>query len=195
VNNTFLETIKALDGEIFHLFYHQERYESVLKSFGVTDFKNLEEFLNPPKKGLYRCRVLYTKDDIQVTYHPYSKREINKLKLIYDDTINYDKKYANRENIDKLFALRGEADEILMVKNTLITDTSIANIAFYSRGEWFTPTQPLLKGTTRSRLIAEGKLQERNITVEDLAKYSKIALLNAMIDFDIISENTKGIYC
>ncbi|MFK5938771.1 MAG: aminotransferase class IV family protein [Sulfurimonas sp.] len=196
MNNTFLETIKVVDGEIFNLSFHQKRYDSVLNSLGISTYKNLHLFLNPPKDGTYRCRLLYTKDKIEVSYHSYTKRSIKTLKLIYDDTIVYDKKYADRTKLDALFAQREEADDILIIKNNLITDTSIANIAFYDGDKWLTPKQPLLKGTTRARLLQLGKIIELDIEVQDLKNYKKIALLNAMIDFDIIAtENIKATFC
>jgi 4-amino-4-deoxychorismate lyase len=196
VNNTFLETIKAVDGEIYNLSYHQKRYESVLNSLGITNDENLHSFLNPPKSGTYRCRLVYNKEKIKVSYHPYTKRSVKTLKLFYDDSIVYDKKYADRTKLDALFEQRGEADDILIIKNTLITDTSIANIAFYNGEKWLTPKQPLLKGTTRMRFLESGKIVEQDIEVKDLQNYKKIALLNAMIDFDIIAvENIKVVFC
>jgi len=196
VNNTFLETIKAIDGEIFNLSYHQKRYESVLSSFGCSDFKNLQNYLNPPLSGLYRCRLIYSLSEIEVTYHKYKKREIKSLKLVYDDSIEYSKKSTSRELLDTLFEKKEDCDDVLIVKNSLVTDTSIANVAFYSLGKWYTPSKPLLKGTTRQRLIDAGRLIELDIKVNDLKSYSKIALLNAMIDFDIITEyNLKDIIC
>ena len=196
MNNFFLETIKAQDGKLFHLEYHQKRYESVLASLGVTHFQNLQLFLNPPKQGLYRCRVLYSTDSIEVTYHSYTKRSIQKLKLVYDDKIEYDKKYADRSKLDELFSLKEVADDILIIKNNLVTDTSIANIAFFDGEKWLTPKKPLLKGTTRERLLENSVIYEADIYVDDLQKYTKVALLNAMIDFDIISEDKKkAVYC
>ena len=182
----YLETIKALDGEIFHLKYHQKRYEEVLKTLGIKEIKNLGEYLNPPKWGLYRCRLVYSKESIDVTYHEYKKREINSFKLIFDNEIEYSLKSTNREKIDSLFSQKGDADEILIIKNLLITDTSIANIAFFRDGIWFTPKNPLLRGTTRARLIDEGKLIESDIKIQELRSFSQVALLNAMIDFDIL---------
>lgn len=186
----FIETIKALDGKVYHLDYHQKRYESVLNHFGTKGVKNLVELVVPPKNGLYRCRFKYSitnPKNIEVTYHKYEKRKVESLKVVHDDSIEYSKKYSDRKELDKLFALRDECDDILIVKNNLVTDTSIANIAFYDNGVWLTPKIPLLKGTTRDRLLEEGKIVESDISVDDLKRYSKVALLNAMIDFDIIS--------
>ena len=196
MNKSFLETIKAVDGEIFHLSFHQKRLESVLRSLGAREFPSLLQLLNPPKKGLYRCRVLYTSDSIEVSYHLYVQREIHTLKLIYDDSIVYDKKYTNRDKLNALFALKDGADDILIVKNRLVTDSSIANIAFYDGKKWVTPQTPLLEGVTRERLLQERRIFKQNIYVGDLPRFTKVALLNAMIDFDIIAlDNKKGLYC
>jgi 4-amino-4-deoxychorismate lyase len=196
VNETFLETIKALDRTVYNLSYHQQRYEDVLKSFGLSDFKNLQEYLNPPVSGLYRCRLVYDAKNISVTYHEYNKREVTSLKLIYNDEISYSKKSIYRDEIDVMFEQREDCDDILIVKNSLITDTSIANVALYKDGLWYTPAKPLLKGTTRQRLLYEEKIIQKDIKVKDLKNYSKIALMNAMIDFDIITKyNLKDIIC
>jgi len=190
VSSIFLETIRSVDGEVFHLKYHQQRYESVLKSFGINEFKNIEEFLNPPEYGIYRCRLTYDvsnpEQDIEVTYHQYKKREITSLKLVFNNDIEYSKKSTCRDELDELFASKDEGDDILIIKDLLVCDTSIANIAFYKNGEWFTPKNPLLKGSTRARLLDEGKIVEANIKVQELRTFSQIALLNAMIEFDIL---------
>jgi 4-amino-4-deoxychorismate lyase len=192
----FLETIKALDGEIYNLNYHQKRYESVLKSLDNSEIKDLKKYLNPPKNGLYRCRVVYDEKNIYVEYIKYKKRQVTKLKLVYDDEIVYKLKSTNRKELDKLFAQKNDADDILIVKNNMITDTSIANIALYNGKNWYTPKQALLNGTTRERLLNDNKLILTDIYVKDIYKYEKLALLNAMIDFDIIAqENIKDVIC
>ncbi len=196
MSSTYLETIRAVDGEVYNLSYHQKRYENVLSSLGFNNFKNLSNYLQPPSVGIYKCRLIYDENIINVTYHPYKKREIKSLKLIYDDTIEYSKKSTSRVAIDKLFAKKGKCDDILIIKDSLVCDTSIANVAFYSSGVWSTPSKPLLNGTTRQRLLDDGKIIEKEIRVQDLHNYSKIALLNAMIDFDIITKyNLKDIIC
>ena len=188
VKHSFLETIKAIDGELKHLEYHQKRYEGVLNSLDKKKVDNLKELLNPPKKGLYRCRVVYSIENVEVEYIPYKKRQIHKLKLVESNTIEYSKKYADRREIDALLLQKGEGDDILIIKDGFVSDTSIANIAFYDGAYWFTPKTPLLQGTTRDRLLENGKIFEKDIRVEDIYTYKKIALMNAMIDFDIITE-------
>lgn len=192
VKSKFFETIKIVDGQIFYLEYHQRRYESVLRSFGLTAFEDLRAYICAPSKGLFRCKLVYDADSIEVAYYSYEKRAVQRLKLVVDDAIVYSFKSTDRTHLNALFAKRSEYDDVLIVRNGFISDTSIANIAFESEGLWYTPKKPLLKGTTRARLLDEGKIFERDIAVEELKNYSRIALMNAMIEFDIITQENAG---
>lgn len=199
MNKIFLETIKVVDGEIYHLDYHQKRYESVLDDFGIKTKQNLRNFIDPPKNGVYRCRLVYDISEIphirEISYHEYEKKKIASLKIINDDNIKYGYKYLNRNELNALFALRDGCDDVLIIKNGFVTDTTIANIAFLDSTRWITPKKPLLKGTTRERLLSEGKIFEADIYTDEIKSFKKVALLNAMIDFDIISQNIKDIFC
>jgi len=188
----YLETVKALDGELFHLKYHQKRLEETLQKSNII----LQDILKPPQAGLFRCRVVYDGVNYTVTYHPYKKKNIQTLKLVFDDDIEYSRKYYDRSNIEQLMREKSSCDDILIVKQGLITDTSIANIAFKYKKEWLTPGKPLLQGTTRMRLLEKHKIYEDDICVDDLSKFTQVALMNAMIDFDIIqNENIREIIC
>ena len=192
MSRKYLETIKAVDGVAFNLSYHQLRLEATLGSNKIQ----LETILNPPKKGLYRCRVVYDEDTYSVNYIEYSKKNIQSLKLVYADSLEYSKKYENREALNLLLEKKEKCDDILVVQNGLLTDTSIANIALYDGNKWFTPKEPLLKGTCRARLLAEGKIFETDIKVNEIKNFQKVALMNAMIDFDIIAiENIEEVIC
>ncbi|EQB39679.1 hypothetical protein M947_06700 [Sulfurimonas hongkongensis] len=196
MKKTFFETIRVADGNILHLDYHQKRYESVLSLLDAKEFKNLKEYIKPPSSGLYRCRIVYDENELGVEFFKYKKREIKSLKLVYDDEITYAYKSSQREHLDKLFTQRGLCDDVLIVKNSFITDTTIANVAFLRDGLWYTPKTPLLCGTTRERLLDEGKIILKNIRVDELSLYSGLALMNAMIDFDIITlDNLKDTIC
>jgi len=183
--SSFLETIKSNNGVIENLCYHQKRYESVLKSYGVLEYKNLKEYLNPLKSGVFRCRLVYTLDSIDVTYHSYERKNVESLKIVYSD-IEYAQKSTNRDELNELYLKKESCDDILIVKDSLVTDTSIANIAIFLDGVWKTPKTPLLKGTTRDRLLEDGLLVEADIGVNELKESSKIALMNAMIGFYIV---------
>lgn len=178
----YFETIKCEDFEIFNLEYHEKR---VANSIGLN--LNLQEYIYPPTNELLRCKVIYNENEIlSVDFFPYKKREIKSFKVINDDKINYSKKYLDRSSLDRLFDKKDTCDEIIIVKNGLLTDTSIANIAIFDGNSWLTPKKPLLLGTTRARLLKEGKILEKDIDLKMLKNAKKIALMNAMIDFDIL---------
>jgi 4-amino-4-deoxychorismate lyase len=182
----FFETIKCEDSEVFNLHYHQLR---ISKTIGLNI--DLQEYIYPPTNHLLRAKVVYSQNGIEkIDYFKYTPKNIKIFKIIEDDTIEYKYKYLNRENIDKLYTKIGIADEILIVKNGLLTDTSIANIALFINGKWLTPKKPLLEGTTRSRLLEEKTIFEADLTLEDIKLSSKIALLNAMIGFKEIKDYT-----
>ena len=199
MNKTFLETIRLEDGIFHFLSYHQLRVESVFKAHNCNNTKIYLEkiFHNIPKSGLYRCRLIYTLDGLfDYEYIAYTKRKIKTFRMIFNDKISYPFKYANRKEIENLYKLKNGCDEIIIVKEGYITDTSIANIAFFNGDEWITPKNPLLSGTTRQRFIDANLLKEQYIKAKDIGTYKKIALMNAMIDFDIMAqENIKEIIC
>ncbi len=181
MSKTLLETIKCLDGEPYHLAYHQNRVNYSRKILNYHSPLTLK--LNPPKKGLYRCRIIYNEEIIKIEYLPYQYQNINVFKLV-STSIEYALKYEDLSEINAL--LSHESDEIILIKKGLVTDTSIANICFFNGKEWLTPKKPLLKGTTRQRLLDEKRLIEADILATNIHKYKKIALCNAMIDFAII---------
>ena len=183
-NHTYFETIKCDDFEVFNLDYHKRR---MANTTGINF--NLEEYIYPLNGELLKCRVVYNRDEIlDISYAPYSPREIKSFKLIFDNDIEYKYKSTDRDKIDQLFSLKEDCDEIIIVKNDLITDTSIANIAIYTDGNWYTPKTPLLPGTTRQRYLDEGKIKEKDIDVNLFKSAEKIALLNAMVDFRVIED-------
>jgi 4-amino-4-deoxychorismate lyase len=178
-----LETIKCLDGKVYHLDYHQKRFDLSRKRLGYNN--PLKLFLTPPLKGLFRCRLIYEKEIEKIEFVPYNPKEFKRFKLIHSD-ITYDLKYEDRDEINALMAKKEDADEIIIVKDSLLTDTSIANLCLFDGKDWLTPRSPLLNGTTRQRLLDEKKIKEADISYEDIQKFSKIAIINAMIDFHII---------
>ncbi len=178
-----LETIKCLDGLSYHLDYHQRRLDYSRHCLGYTD--PLVLTLTPPEQGLYRCRILYSDTIKTIEYLPYTPKEFKNFKLLHSQ-ISYDLKYEDRSELNALLEHKQEADEIIIVKDGLITDTSISNLCFFDGKRWLTPKTPLLKGTTRQRLLDEGKVIEADIPYTQLHRFEKIGLLNAMLGFQII---------
>lgn len=181
--NLLFETIHCEDGVIAHLSYHQKRLTNSLQCLGSKAHFDLKELIVPPSNGLYRCRFLYDDTDYRIEFHPYTPRPIASLRLVFDDTVHYPLKYTNRDQFNSLFARREACDDVLIVKEGILRDTTIANIALFIEGQWLTPQQPLLHGTTRERLLDEGFLLPAVLTPNDIPKAQKIAIMNAMVGF------------
>lgn len=193
----FIETICINDGVIENLSAHNERMNNTIRvHYGSSVMPvSLEDFITAEGcKGRTRCRVEYTSAVEKVEYFPYSIREVKSLQLVNDDTAEYSFKYADRSVLDRNFALRGNADDVVIVRSGMLTDTSIANIALYKEGKWFTPKYPLLKGTRRARLLTEGIIEEDIIMADSLHKYEKIRLFNAMISFGDVEIDINKIF-
>jgi 4-amino-4-deoxychorismate lyase len=116
--------------------------------------------------------------------------------LVYDDEIEYSYKYENRERLNELKERRQDCDEIMIVKNGCITDTSFSNLVFYDGKKYLTPAQPLLNGTKRKLLLQQGWISEATIKPEDLNNFQHCGLINAMLnkdDYQIITpKSPKG---
>lgn len=183
-----LETICIKEGVTLHLGYHSTRLNRTRsKLFGASDPIDLADYITPPEKGIWRCRVLYDTTIQNIHYLPYVYRPIKRLKLI-ESSIEYPFKFADRTSLEALFAQRGEVDDVLIVKKNRPTDTTVANVAFFDGTTWFTPAYPLLKGTTRARLLDDGFIKEADITTADLKYFKKVAIMNALIGFIPIEE-------
>jgi 4-amino-4-deoxychorismate lyase len=181
----FIETIKIEDGQVFNIKWHNLRFNRTQKEiFKIDTPLNLQDYIkHPPQKGLFRCRILYSNRIKSVEYIPYKIRDIESLKILQSD-ISYSYKYANRELLDSLKDSAG-SDDIIIQKDGLLTDTTIANIAFYDGDSWVTPQSPLLEGTMRAKLIDRGFLITKDIKSDNLNNFSNFALMNAMIGFQI----------
>ncbi len=183
-----LETIRLEDGKLQNLTRHRFRMGQSLSFLGYSNHlawsENWTKIPSDKQKGLWKFRLIYGNEHFKVDIIPYEIRSIKSLKLVLADHLDYSVKYTDRSQIEALLAKREDADDILMIKDGLLTDTSYANIALYDGENWHTPTQPLLKGTRRASLISTGKIIPSYIRIHDLQDYSRIRLFNAMMDFD-----------
>ena len=183
----FIETILVKNGRVRNITYHQLRVERTLKHFFSTRPFNLESvLLHAPKSGLFRCRLTYGKTVENIEYIPYEPVKKAKLLAIESD-LNYNYKFKDRSSLDDLLkkAQHEGYDDALIVKDSLVTDTTIANIAFFNGRRWITPARPLLRGTVRARLLQSGIIIPGNITIDNLGMFSHFALMNALSGFYI----------
>lgn len=195
----FVETIKIKDGKIQNLAYNQSRMERTMRHFFpslcIDSIPLLENLVVPnDDMDFYKARVVYGEQGIEtIEYAPYSMREIHSLQIVEDDTIDYSFKSTDRNSLNALTAKKGNYDEIIIVKQGLVRDTSFTNLAIYDGDQWLTPSHPLLPGTKRAYLLDQGIIQEADITLHNLLEAQKVRLFNAMIDFGEIEVPIKDV--
>jgi 4-amino-4-deoxychorismate lyase len=134
--------------------------------------------------GRVRLRIEYdTKGLFEIGLFPYMRKQIDDLRIVHISPPDYRYKYADRAWINALVE-KSDADEILMIRDGNVTDTSIANVTFYDGSTWLTPKEPLLMGTERSRLLNMGVIKESVITIRDISSFSGFRLINAMLPWE-----------
>ncbi len=185
----FLETIRCRDGRLENLTFHQQRLDRTQRHFfGAAAPLWLDESVRVPPgiepAQTYRCRVVYGLEIESVEFIPYQIRPIRALRLVAADGLDYAFKYADRAALDALRAGSVGDEEPLLTQNGLLTDTTYANIALSDGATWYTPYQPLLEGTRRAQLLAEGVLIRERLAASDLRFFQKIRLFNAMISWE-----------
>jgi 4-amino-4-deoxychorismate lyase len=182
-----VESIKIQNRILQNIDAHNVRFNQTRHAlFGQSEMLDLRNFIHIPDyldNGIYKCRVIYGTSVREVILHQYSPRIIKTLEIVDGDDIDYEFKYLDKTRIESLRKLSG-ADDILIVKNGFITDASFANIVLFDGNLWITPATPLLRGTKRQSLLEAGIISEYEIKEEDLPRFQKAVLVNAMLDFD-----------
>ena len=179
-----LESICLQDGIIESLSYHQRRMDFSCRKIFNSPAPELSTTLRNqsfPSQGLFKIRIIYSREIEKIEIIPYSMPEISTLKAVYCSDIEYQHKFADRDKINSLYSQREDCDDILIIKNGLITDTSYCNILLQNKERWYTPFQPLLKGTMLTSLIEQGTVSPADISVQDLHHFQTIKLINAMM--------------
>lgn len=183
-----IESIKLLDGTFYNLSHHEQRMNRSLKSLcGVHDHVDLEILLSKvdvPTQGLFKCRIVYDDTSREIEFQPYQYKKIKSLRVVEHDRIHYEFKYTDRKLINRLYELRKDCDDILIVRRGFVTDSSYSNIVFRKNNHWVTPWSALLKGTQRQKLLDQNIIQEDDIRLEDISTFQSFKLINAMFEFD-----------
>ena len=184
-----IETLCIQNGEIRNLEFHQKRLDrSRWKLFGLDDEINLEVLI---KKGLQdisptekrKCRIIYGEEIESVELIPYQIKPIHSVRLVENNELEYPFKFTDRSAFELMKDSVTE-DEIIIVKNGQITDTSYSNLVFFDGEKWITPISYLLNGTMRQALLKSGKIIEDEVNPKDLNRFFKFKLINAMMDLD-----------
>jgi 4-amino-4-deoxychorismate lyase len=151
----------------------------LFKRSAVVDLAQVIRTIVIPSDGFYKCRVLYNASDFLVTIEAFTPKVISSLRCCEAPDLVYDLKYANREALNALFAQRGDCADVLITQNGWLRDTSYGNICLLQGNTWFTPVQPLLRGTMREVLLQQGRIQLLPIHKNDLSGFSHFRVINA----------------
>ncbi len=193
-----IESVCLENSTVKNLQYHNIRMNKSRKELlGCNNFLKIEDNINIPhyaQTGIWKIRIHYSEYISKIEFEPYKRKYIQSLQIVFSDTIEYAYKYADRTSIAQLLEKCNNADDILIVIDGFITDSSSANVAFFNGIEWITPATPLLHGTKRAKLLHEGIIKEDYIALKDIDKFSHICLINAFLDIGDILLPTSKIY-
>jgi 4-amino-4-deoxychorismate lyase len=184
-----VETIKIKEGIAVNLPYHERRLNRTRRElFGASPDIDLTQTLLIPafaEKGLFKCRIEYNDHIRNIEFNPYKFRTIRTLRMVEAGDLDYSYKWVDRIAIEKLLEQKAECDDILMVRDGKVTDTSYANIIVRgSDNRWYTPSEPLLRGTMREWLLDNGMIYEREITPASLKRFRELRLINTMLGIE-----------
>ncbi|WP_169680869.1 aminotransferase class IV [Marinigracilibium pacificum] len=169
------------------LKYHQSRINRTF-DFYFPDCKpiDLEKVLSkqelPQKKDKYKIRLVYDQKLREISINKYIPKKISSLRLIETSDLDYSFKFEDRKRLMHLYDQRNEADDIVIIKEGKVTDSSYSNLVFKKGEEYFTPLNPLLKGTRREKLLEDRTISTIDFNVRDLDKFESVTLINAMLE-------------
>ena len=194
----FIESILFRDGHYHNLDLHQKRLERTFEQFmPEIEWHDLNQILPQlDLAGTYKVRLEYDADqedaDYDLEFAEYYPRKIDSLQVVHTEPFDYSFKYEDRAKINQLVSSSG-ADDIIICMDGYITDSSYANLCFWDGKDWITPESHLLNGVKRQQLLAEKKIKEAPVSVEDIGAFEKISLINAMLDLGEVEVNSNTI--
>lgn len=186
----FIETIRYEHGRFHLLDLHQRRMEATVREaygpYSTGHIPLLHEILHHPMHrdtcgdSVFKYRIIYDTRIRSIEYTPYIPRDIRSLMTVKAPaTLDYHLKRSDRTALDNLRLQRGDCDEILIIKDSLITDTSYSNIIFKGTDGIYTPRAPLLAGVMRQHLLDTGAIIEYDLTVSDILPGNPLGITEA----------------
>ena len=183
ISDLYFESIKYINNNLFNIQFHLDRLNKTIKDkFGAEcDVVTEADIFKPvvSDESVYKLRVVYADEIIYTEILPYKKPVINRLRIVVDNNIDYSHKNLNRDEINNLKSHANSDEDIIIIKNGFVTDSSFSNLVFFDGKNFFTPSTPLLKGTYREKLLSENKIIEKEIKLEDIKNYESVSLINA----------------
>lgn len=175
---------------------HLERLEDSARYFGYRFDRELtlgaleKVAADAPGGTPLKVRLLLARDGtLTATAEPIAPSPGEPVRLALDDEpvdpadVFLFHKTTRRQPYERRSARHPDAEDVLLVNTRgQITESAVANVAVKLAGRWWTPPLScgLLPGTYRARLLADGTLAERAITVEEARNAEGLALVNSV---------------
>lgn len=186
------ETIKTVNGSPIALGRHMRRALESALELGIP--MPPEEFIreqilqileeNPHEVG--RLRICFGNELFHISHNAYSEQTEPARLNFYSQTVigaihklfPYDYRFALIEAAND----EGYHDSVLFNEKNEITETAVANLAFYIRGEWVTPpiTSGILPGVVRAIAIEECGVRVRPIHVSEIPEVESGFMLSSL---------------
>jgi para-aminobenzoate synthetase/4-amino-4-deoxychorismate lyase len=177
------ESILLEDGEYFLLERHVQRLRDSAEYFGFTFREarisaDLERIAADRRSGSWKVRLmLWRNGGIETNVSAVQPIETRRVTLATEAVDSSDRflfhKTTRRAQVE---------DTIFWNERGQVTESNIANVVVPIDGELYTPPveSGLLAGTFRNQLLAEGKIKERVITIEELQDVKDFFLINSV---------------
>jgi 4-amino-4-deoxychorismate lyase len=181
------ETIRIENGQAMRLEWHRQRMQRSALALGfeaeLVEAIPLQELSKQvADTGRWKLRVDYGPAGWTYRLSPYRLQPLHRLFVVNDDSLQYPFKFSDRSSLEKFNTRLSEGSDVLFVRDGLLTDTVYANVLLWDGSRWHTPATPLLEGTHRAQLLAQGKVQASAIRLQDLEHFERITLISAMLD-------------
>jgi 4-amino-4-deoxychorismate lyase len=191
----FIESVCFEKGEYRLLDLHQQRVDKTFKKYyPLTIPFNLEAHL--PKldfEDKYKVRVVYNNESVDIEFAEYHRLKVQSMKVVETTGLSYAFKHKERGKIEKLYELRGAADDIIIINDGKVTDSSYGNLVFWDGNKWYTPKTYLLNGVKRQFHLKYGLILEKSISAMNIKDFEKVCLINAMLDLGDVEINFENI--
>jgi para-aminobenzoate synthetase/4-amino-4-deoxychorismate lyase len=107
---------------------------------------------------------------------------IDEVPVDSTDPMLYHKTTARTRYEEALRRHRGADDVILVNQRGEVTETTVGNLLVEQGGRWCTPPLDagLLPGIHRARLLESGEVEERALAIDDVARASRLAVVNSV---------------
>ena len=177
------ESILLEDGEYFLLARHLERLRDSADYFGFRFCE--EEIIAVLRRvsgaGSFKVRLTLWKDGrIETEASRIEPLEPRRVALA-SEAVNSSDRFLFHKTTQRDF-YDTQPDVIFWNERGEVTESNIANVVVRIGDELFTPPveSGLLAGTFRNELLAEGKIEERVITIEELQEAKEFFLINSV---------------